>query len=140
MLSISKPGFMDGGALVTTGGGSEVAQNWAMSTYPSLTRSPSASSKTYKRKHGKISYTLSATVKGIGAVPVAGVRVYLQMSTNGKTGWKNYGAVMKSNAAGHVSKKLTSTKRSTRYFRWAVPAQIGALVTPHTSKQKIIVK
>ena len=106
----------------------------------SLTRSPSQSTKTYKRTHGKVSYTLAATVKGIGSVPVGGVLVYLQRSTNGKTGWKNSGAVMSSNAAGRVSRAFTSKKRSTYYYRWSVPAQTGVLVTPSTSKQKIVVK
>jgi hypothetical protein len=140
MLIISKPGFMDGGALVTTGGGSEVEQDWALSTYPSLTRSPSQSTKTYTRKHGKAVYTLSAIVKGIGSVPVGGVKVYLQRSTNGRTGWKNSGGAISSSVAGRVAKTFTSTKRSTYYYRWSVPTQTGVLVTPHTSTQKIIVK
>jgi hypothetical protein len=140
LVTFSKPGFMASVISVTTVPGSQISRDIAMSTYPSLTRSPSQSSKTYTRKHGKVSFTLSAIVKGIGSVPVGRVKVYLQMSKNGRTGWKNYGAVMSSSATGRVAKTLTSKTRSTRYFRWSVPAQIGVLATPHTSKQKIVVK
>jgi hypothetical protein len=140
LVIFSKPGFMDSGIMVTTAPGSQISQDVAMSTYPSLTRSPSQSTKTYTRKHGKVTYTLSATVKGIGAVPVGGVRVYLQRSTNGRTGWKNSGAALSSSAIGRVAKTFTSTKRSTYYYRWSVPAQTGVLATPHTSTQKIVVK
>jgi hypothetical protein len=139
-VMFSKPGYLSFGALITVVDGTDTVQSFVMSTYPSLTRSPSQSSKTYTRKHGKVSFTLSATVKGIGSVPVARVRVYLQMSTNGRTGWKNYGAVMTSTATGRVAKTLTSRTRSTRYFRWSVPAQTGVLATPRTSKQKIVVR
>jgi hypothetical protein len=140
LVMYSKPGYMSFGASVTVVDGTDKVQDFAMSTYPSLTRSPSKSAKTYKRKHGKVRYTLSATVNGIGSVPVGGVQVYLQKSANGKTKWKDYGAVMTSDAAGRVARSFTSKKRSTRYYRWSVPTQLGVLATPHTSKQKVVVK
>jgi hypothetical protein len=139
-MTFSKPGFMTYVGPVTTVLGSQISRDFAMSTLPSLTRSPAKSSKTYKRKHGKVSYTLSATVKGIGSVPVGGVKVYLQKSKNGRTHWKNYGAVKTSDAAGLVARSFTSKKRSTNYYRWVIPAQTDVLATPHTSKQKIVVK
>jgi hypothetical protein len=136
----SKLGFSPQTIPVTVNSGMNTAQSVALATTPSLTRSPSASSKTYRRKKGKAKYTLSATVKGVGGVPVGGVRVYLQTSKNGKTKWRNSGSAITSNGSGRVARPFTSKKRSTLYYRWVVPSQTGVYATPRTSKQKIVVR
>jgi hypothetical protein len=136
----SRAGYYPQTIPVTLNAGTNTAQNIVLTTTASLTRSPSASSKTYRRKKGKAKYTLSATVKGLGGVPVGGVRVYLQTSKNGKTKWKNSGSAMTSSGSGKVARAFTSKKRSTLYYRWAVPSQAGVSATPKTSKQKIVVR
>jgi hypothetical protein len=86
-----------------------------------------------------VKYTLSCIVKGVGRVPVAGVKVNLQRSTNGKTNWKRFNTYT-SNASGLVACNFTSKKPSRFYYRWAVATQAGVTATPVTSKQRIIVK
>jgi len=136
----SKAGFDPQTLSVTVVDDTDKTRDVALTVTPTLTRLPAKLSKTYKRKHGKAKYTLSATVKGVGAVPVGGVNVNLQKSKNGRTGWKNFGAVMSSDAAGRVARAFTSKKRSTRYYRRSVSTQLGVLATPHTSKQRVVVK
>ncbi len=104
----------------------------------SITRSPSASIRTYRRTHGVARFTLSATVKDSRGVRIAGARVYLQHSRNGRTGWhKVY--TLTTNPSGVVSKAFKATKRSTTYYRWVVQSN-DVRLGKTTGKQKIIVK
>ena len=70
---------------------------------------------------------------------MSGIRVRLQRSANGKTRWKTVGTYT-SNGAGKVAKSFSAKRRSTYYYRWAVPSQAGVIGTPKTRKQKIKVK
>ena len=137
-ITFSKPGY-DSQTHWTTIGGATTTLNTAMTITPSLTRSPTGSSKTYKRKRGRAKYTLGATVKGAGAIPMAGIRVRLQRSANGRTKWKTAGTYT-SNSAGKVAKSFSSKRRSTYYYRWVVLSQSGVNGTPKTIKQKVRVK
>jgi hypothetical protein len=67
------------------------------------------------------------------------VKVNLQRSSNGKTGWKRIGTYT-SNASGRVACNFTSKKPSRLYYRWVVATQSGVTATPKTSKQRIVVK
>ena len=105
-----------------------------------LTRLPPTSKKTYRRRHGKVKYTLAAYVKGSDKVGIAGVKVYLQSSRYGKT-WKNLGSVRTTSSTGRVDRHFISKRPSTRYYRWVVVrGQAGMSGAPKTSRQKIIVK
>jgi hypothetical protein len=139
VVTYSKPGYNSLTVPITLSGGATVTRDVALTVTPSLTRSPAPTTKTYKRKHGKATYTLSVTVKGTGATPIANVRVRLQRSLNGKTKWKTL-LTRPSNAAGKVSQAFVSKKRSTRYYRWVVIAQSGVIGTPKTKAQKIRVR
>ena len=135
----SKPGYNSRTLWPIIGGGATTTQNVALTITPSLSRTPSASKKTYRRRHGKAKYTLSCVVKGAGGVAVPGVKISLQQSANGKTGWKRL-ATYASDGSGRVARSFTSKKRSTRWYRWAVASQTGVTATPKTSKQKITVR
>ena len=106
-------------------------------TKPSIARSPSKSSLTYKRKKGVARYTLAATVRDKDGTRVEGKRVYLQTSRNGKT-WKNTYKLATS-ATGRVSKSFKSRTTGTRYYRWYVSAS-PEYVKAYTSKQRVRVK
>jgi hypothetical protein len=138
-VTYSKPGYNPRTLSTAISGGSTTTQNVALTITPTLWRTSMSASKTFKRKSGKVKYTLSCIVKGVGRVPVAGVKVNLQRSTNGKTNWKRFNTYT-SNASGLVACNFTSKKPSRFYYRWAVAAQAGVTATPVTSKQRIIVK
>jgi hypothetical protein len=137
--TISKPGYDSKTVPVTIGNDATTTLNAALNITPSVSRSPKASSVIYRRRRGKVKYTLSATVKGFGAVPVPGVRVRLEKSANGRTKWKTV-TTLTSDAAGGAAKSYTSRKRSTTYYRWVVISQTGVNGTPKTTKQKVKVK
>lgn len=103
---------------------------------PTIARSPSSSSLTYKRKKGKAKFTLAATVRDArGGVP--GASVWLQKSSNGKK-WSTLYR-LKTNSAGKVSKAFSVKKKGTTYYRWYAPATIYDAVK-WTGKQKVRVK
>jgi hypothetical protein len=104
----------------------------------SITRTPSSASKTYRRKRGKVKFDLSAIAKSDFGRPVAGARIYLQLSPNGKTKWKS-AYTLTTNANGQAIGHFTAKKKSTTYCRWYLPAA-SKTAAYTTSKQKIIVK
>jgi hypothetical protein len=101
-----------------------------------ITRSPSKSSATFKRKKGVAKFTLKATVSSAGR-PVVGTIVWLQTSSNGKK-WKN-AYKLTSTSAGLVSKKLSVKKRSTAYYRWIAP-ESPIHLSGSSTKFRVIVK
>jgi Tol biopolymer transport system component len=104
----------------------------------SVTRSPSSSTKTYRRSHGKVTFTLAGTVRDSRGVKIAGTRVYLQHSKNGRTGWHT-AYTLTTNAAGKASKTITARKRSTVYYRWHVHSN-DVRGGKTTGKQKVVVR
>jgi hypothetical protein len=104
---------------------------------PVATLSPSATKTTVKRKRGKATFTRKLTLRDVGALPMAGVRVWLETSKNGKKWTKKYR--LATNASGLVSKKLAAKRKGTTYYRWYVPASenYSALTT---KKQSVKVK
>jgi hypothetical protein len=139
VVTYSKPGYNSRVLSMTISAGTTKTQNAALTITPSLWPIPAASSKTYKRKGGKVKYTLACIVKGVGRIAVPGVKVYLQRSSNGRTGWKRIGTYA-SNSSGRVACNFTSKKRSRFYYRWAVATQSGVTATPKSGKRRIIVK
>jgi hypothetical protein len=101
-----------------------------------ISRSPSAGTVTYKRKKGSAKFTLKATLTGIYG-PYAGSPVWLQYSSNGKTGWKNI--KLSTNSAGVVSRTITAKKKATTYYRWYTPAT-SAHTAAQSKNQKVVVK
>jgi hypothetical protein len=95
-------------------------------------RLPTASSKTYRRKRGKATYTLSAFITDTSGECVPGAAVVLQTSKNGKTGWRNTYPLI-SDSQGVAWKTITSKKKGTTYYRWVGGGK-------RTAKQKIVVK
>jgi hypothetical protein len=104
---------------------------------PGITRSPAASSVTYKRKGGTARFTLGAGLRDSrGALP-AGVLVYLQKSTNGKTWSKRL--TLRTDRKGRVAAKLTVKKKGAAYYRWSVPkSKYDAAAV--SKRQKVVVK
>jgi YVTN family beta-propeller protein len=102
----------------------------------SISRSPSKSSVTYKRKKKVAKFTLSATLSDASG-RVAGAVVWLQKSSNGKK-WSNL-YKLKTNASGKASKAFSVKKKGTTYYRWSVPATAWDKAGL-TGKQKVVVK
>ena len=86
-----------------------------------ITRAPSASILTYRRRSGFARYALSAVVRTAKGAPVRNRWMYLQTSANGKTGWKS-SYKMKTNASGKVAKSVLMRTAGSRYYRWYLPA------------------
>jgi uncharacterized protein YkwD len=112
--------------------------NAALVFRPTIARSPSASGLTYRRRRGVARWTLSATFSGVGGARLAGQRVYLQISKNGRTGWKNV-CWLTTNSSGRVSRALSARRRSAAYYRWYVGATVASASTA-TGAQKVTVK
>jgi hypothetical protein len=104
---------------------------------PKITRSPSASKVTYKRKKGKAKFTLKARMLDQFALPVKSTKVYLQTSSNGRK-WKN-SYTLNTNASGWVSKTITVKKKGTKYYRWYRP-KTTTNTSAQTGAQRVIVK
>jgi len=105
---------------------------------PSVTRSPSSSAKTYKRKKGVARYSLYATLHLPAGLTPAGQRVYLQSSANGRTKWKTIYRLT-TNRAGMVVRSFKAKKKGTVYYRWSVLPSSRTLAAV-TNKQKIVIK
>lgn len=103
-----------------------------------LTRSPSASSKTYRRKRGVVKYTLTAAATNEIGVPIVGATVYLQKYNTKTKKWKNY-KTRTAGAGGVAGVAFRSKSSSTTYYRWYVPAAADHSKA-YTGKQKIRVK
>jgi hypothetical protein len=103
-----------------------------------LSRSPSPSSKTYRRKRGVVRFTLSATERDAIGIPVEGVKVHLQKYNSKKRTWKTYKTLI-TDATGVASVDFKAKSRSTTTYRWYVPAT-SDLTKAWTGKQKISVK
>ena len=93
-------------------------------TRPSITRSPSPSTLTVYRHDGVARYTLAATLRDRDGTLVAGKRVYLQTSSDGRT-WRNTYRTLRTNRLGQVSKSFTKLRRMTLYYRWYAPSSPG---------------
>jgi photosystem II stability/assembly factor-like uncharacterized protein len=106
------------------------------STPVSISRSPSKSAITCKRKKGVAKFTLKATFTSAG-LPDGGMAVRLQTSSNGKS-WKA-GYKLKTNASGVAAKAFSAKKKSTTYYRWCSPASSSHSVA-YSSRFKVIVK
>ena len=103
---------------------------------PTITRTPSASTLTCKRKHGEAKFTLAAKLSDVRGV-VAGASVRLQRSTNGSS-WTTL-TTPKTTSAGKVSKTLYVSKIGKTYYRWYTIATAYDY-SVKTSKQKVVVK
>jgi hypothetical protein len=103
---------------------------------PSISRTPSSSKVTYKRKSGVAKFTLGATFGNSVGLRVGKYKVYLQTSTNGKK-WKT-SYTFTTNASGAVSKNFSAKKKGTTYYRWTIKNVKGA--TYKSGTQKITVK
>jgi hypothetical protein len=135
-------GLRSDGTVVATGydGAHECdISSWQLlgQTAPSLSRSPSKSKVTYKRKKGVAKFTLSCTARDWANFNVPGLTVYLQSSSNGKK-WKRL-VTRHTNGSGLASKAFKSKKKGTTYYRWYVPAT-SAYSSVATGKQKVVVK
>jgi hypothetical protein len=105
---------------------------------PSVTKSPTPSTLTYRRKKGVARWTLAAMLRWPGGAAQPGQRVYLQSSANGRTKWKTLYRLT-TNSGGKVSRTLSSKKRATTYYRWYVQPSPRTAATI-VGKQKIVVK
>jgi internalin A len=102
----------------------------------SISRSPSGSSVSFKRKKGAAKFTLFATFSDARGA-VSGATVWLQKSSKGAK-WSNL-YKLSTNSSGKVSKAFSAKKSGTTYYRWSA----AATASDHagvTSKQKVVVK
>lgn len=123
-LTFSKPHYTSCVATLSVNSGTTYSVNATLSAVlskPTLKRSPSSSSLTYKRKKGTARFTLAATVIDTFG-PVSGTWVWLQKSTNGKKWTTLYR--LKTNSAGNISKAFSAKKKGTTYYRWYAPGTI----------------
>ncbi len=105
----------------------------------SVTRSPSKSAVTYKRKKGVAKFTLAATFASAGGPRVAGHLVYLQTSKNGRS-WKDAYAV-RTDGSGKAAKTFKIKKKSTLYYRWRSPRSEALYVLDaYSPSTKVVVK
>jgi hypothetical protein len=104
---------------------------------PAISRSPSASKVTYKRKKGKVKFTLKARMLDQFSLPVKSTRVYLQMSSNGRT-WKNTYSLY-TNSTGWATKTITAKTKSAKYYRWYRSAT-ATNTSAQTSAQRVVIK
>jgi photosystem II stability/assembly factor-like uncharacterized protein len=117
-----------------------VTANFARnSSRPTILRSPNKSTVTVKRSKKVGRWTLSAAFRDKDGTPIAGARVYLQTSKNGKSKWTRTQYRLATNAAGRASKAFSSRAKKTLYFRWHFPAANGYLKT-YATKQKVVVR
>jgi 5-hydroxyisourate hydrolase-like protein (transthyretin family) len=106
-------------------------------TKPVVTRVPNKSKLTYKRKHGRATFTLGVKVRDIEGDALGGVLVYLQRSVDGKH-WTN-AYVRMTDSAGSASHQLYATKKRTYYYRWVVrPTSTHLQVV--TAKQRVTIR
>jgi hypothetical protein len=113
--------------------------SWSVSPIrPKITRSPSASKLTYKRKKGKVTFKLKAKMLNQFALPVAKrTKVYLQTSSNGRS-WKNT-YTMYTDSTGSLTKTITAKKKGTKYYRWYRPKSTTN-TSAQTGAQKVVIK
>jgi len=140
--TVSKAAYLNKTGSITVAPGKTATVNQSLTRIvpkASVTRSPSGSSLTYKRKRGVAKYTLSGTMTGWNKTRLAKRTVYLQTSKNGKTGWKNTYKLTTS-STGKASKSFKIKTRGTRYYRWYVPAKSGMNTSTYATKQKVVVK
>lgn len=134
----SKPGYVTRALYsVTIAEEATTTQPASLCFKPSITRTPFRSVIKVRRRRGAARYTLSAVFGGVGA-RLAGSRVYLQASKNGKTGWKNVSRLT-TNSSGRASRALTKRKRTTIYYRWHI-GSTSASVDAASSRQKVVIR
>jgi hypothetical protein len=102
----------------------------------SVSRTPKASSLSYKRRRGVARFKLGATLS-TSRGRLGGATVWLQKSTNGRS-WKSV-YKLRSNSSGNVSKRLSVKRRGVGYYRWYVPSAADRLAA-YTAKQRVRVK
>jgi hypothetical protein len=106
-------------------------------TKPVITRTPAKSSLVYRRKHGRASFSLSATVRDTRGARLGGVLLLLERSYDGKHWSKTYRIM--TNASGVATKKLYADKKQKMYYRWVVrPTSTHLSVS--TKSQKVTIK
>ena len=106
-------------------------------TKPVVKRSPSKSSLTYRRRHGRANFALGVNVRDVSGAPVRSALVYLQRSYDGRHWTKTYHLM--TNASGTATKKLYGTTKQKMYYRWIVrPTSTHKQVV--TAKQKVTIK
>jgi hypothetical protein len=139
-LTFAKAYYLNGAANPTVPAGAGVTANATLTPIriaQTITRSPNKATLTAKRKHGKATVTLSATVTDARG-PIAGQTVRLQRSSNGKTKWKNV-YLRVTNAGGRATVVITTKKRQTVYYRWYAPTT-AADFTKTSAKQKVRIR
>ncbi|NTU72389.1 MAG: carboxypeptidase regulatory-like domain-containing protein [Coriobacteriia bacterium] len=141
-VGYSKPGFHSRTVEVAMLPGVDASRDVTLTTTPKFSWvNPTSVQKTYSRKRGKATYTLSATVKGDDNAPVQWIKVYLQVRKPGSSTWTNVGGYKTSTSTGKVTRTFTSTVKSTRYYRWALKSgQAGVIGSAKSSQRKVIVR
>ena len=139
-IAVSKPGYDTRRLSASVAAGQTTTVTVALTVTPRLSWSPPVSTRIYQRRGGRARFSLSAITKGADGALVPRVKVYLQTSKNGVTGWKDGGVALLSGATGRVSRAITATKSSTTYYRWRIPSQAGVKRTAVTAKQKIVIR
>jgi len=108
-------------------------------TTPRVFRSPNRGTIAVRRKKHVARWTLSATFQDKDGTLVAGAKVYLQTSKNGKTKWTRTQYRLTTNGSGKVSKAFSSRTRKTVYYRWYFPEARG-YTKAYSAKQKVVVR
>jgi hypothetical protein len=103
-----------------------------------VTRAPSASKVTYKRKAGVAKYTLKATVNDQFGASVVGAPVYLQKYNTTTKHWVTY-KTRTTSSSGAVSVTFASKRKSATSYRWYAPATSDH-VSAKTGTQRVYVK
>jgi len=112
--------------------------NAAPTVYSLTKMAPTASKLTYKRKAGKVAFTLKAKLTSPGSVAVRGTQVVLQKRKSTKASWATAYKVT-SSSTGVVSKKITAKTKGVTYYRWHVVAN-DVHTGPNTASQKVTIK
>ena len=102
-----------------------------------VTKSPSGSLYTLKRKSGVVSWTFTGTFKTSAGAVVKSKSVVLQKSTNGTT-WKT-AYRLSTNTHGKAARKLTFRAKGTTYWRWYCAANATCKAATGT-RTKIVVR
>ncbi len=122
-------------ARATDVAGKVTSASWtfAVRTTPALAKSPSKSTVSVRYKKY---WAPKVTVTARGGA-VAGKRVVLQRSSNGRT-WSDY-ASFTTNASGQASASIKMSRRGTTYWRWMSPED-ASYVGVTTAKTKVSVR
>jgi hypothetical protein len=103
---------------------------------PTIKRSPTGSSRTYRRKHGVARYTFSAVLSDARGL-MKGKTVYLQHRRPGGKWHTAY--KLTTDSSGKVAHRFVTRKKGTAYYRWYSKASAYSK-SKTTSSQKVVVK